>query len=235
MEFHPCHPCDPRLCPMSASASRVTRPLLVWAAVGVLLALGSQLLLETLWLRAAMPILAWLAAGAVFLLTRLWPARHAGQRREALASAGAVVFVGLAVALASPFLAQLGAALLERWRFERVRPEYDRVLSTLIDKPVENGRHESAGTIFLVDNGPPQRVVFPWSTGTVFSWCGAVHDPSGAVLQINDLRPDGANRDDPNLTSLQSLFGGGMTDCHELDDTFAFCCFLREGLEGSPD
>jgi hypothetical protein len=216
---------------MAASPSRLTRPLIAWAALGVLLALGTQLLLESLWIRAALPLLVWLALGLILVLVRLWPGRHAGARREALASAGAVVFVGVIVAVASPFLAQLGATFLERMRFERLRPVYEETVAAALEAGEPPGRHERDGVVYLLDAGPPARLAFPWASGTVFVWCGAVYDPTAEVLRINDLRPDGSNRDDPALVRLQSLFGGGLSDCHALADEYFSCCFTRPGLE----
>ena len=215
------------------SQRTLTRGVLAWAVLGVAISLAMQWLFEQYWLRSALAPIAWAAIGLVLVGRRLWDARRPETRRGAFAAAGAVVFIGLLVVLASPFAAQLGASVIERLRFARNEPLYQQIVKEVEASPSGPGRHERDGVVYLVDPGPPLRLAFPWPSGIITGWCGAVYDPTGEVMRINDVLPDGSNRDDARLAGATAAFGGGMTDCHELGEDYYLCCFAFD-LDGEP-
>ena len=204
--------------------------MIAWAALGLLLSLGAQLLFEYFWLRAAFAAVAWVLIAVLLIVHQLWRARRPELRREALASAGTVVFLGILVAATSPFIAQTGASWTENFRFSRNRPLYEEVVREVGPSP-QSGRHQRGDLIYLVEAGPPLRIAFPWPGGGVSGWCGAIYDPSGEVMRANDLAPDHSNWDDPKLEPVRLLFGGNLTDCHALGEEYYLCCFERQLLE----
>ena len=203
---------------MADSRSHLTPTVLAWAALGILISFAAEVLFEWFWIKAALAVVLWLAIGTALIVTRLWKARQATNRRDAFAAAGAVVFVGIVVLIASPFAAQLGASATERVRFSLHHSDYDRIAVEAERSQPEAGRHESDGVVYLIDRGPPLRIAFPWPSGTVFGWCGAVHDPSREVARIDET---------PAPMNLRGLFGGEMTDCHEVAESYYVCCFTQ--------
>lgn len=217
------------------SGKLLTRGVLLWGAVGLLIAFATQILFENFWIQAAFAPLAWAVAGAVMIVLRLWGLRRAETRRAALASAGAVVFVAVVVVGLSPFAAQLGAQMVENYRFGQHRAVYESIVAEVAAKQEEAGHHTRDGVPYLVDPGPPLRIAFPWPGGGVVGWCGAVYDPSGEVMRANDLLPDHSNWDEPRLAEIRALFGGNLTDCHPLADEYYVCCLVRALLDESPE
>jgi hypothetical protein len=105
-------------------------------------------------------------------------------------------------------------------RFHTLRPRYRAIVAD-----IQAGRVPPGGTRYLIEQGIPLRVAFPWPGGITDNWCGVVYDPSGLVLKARLFRPDLSNFGDPALRQVRSLFGGDLRSCEPLGGHWYFCCF----------
>ena len=199
----------------------MTRATVWWAAIGGALALTSRLMGEYLWIMSFLPLLAWAVVGLVLLAVALWKLRTAATRPSALRTAGTVIGVAL---LFLP-TTSLGSWVTERVRFMRAREAYDRAVAQAGAEGTNASaglREGKGGLGYIVDPGPPVRVAFPWPGGIMDNWCGAVFDPTGEVMKVNDLP---LWSETWRQSSVTKLFAGDMTSCRRLDQAYFLCCF----------
>jgi hypothetical protein len=184
-----------------------------WFAAGVVLAATWRLSIDHLWVLSFLPIALWALAGLVLVVAALWrwPATGA---REALGRLGLIAVTAFGFAP----LATAGSLVTERIHFRLERARYARVVAAVTagDAPLTDDGP------FLVDEGPPRRVAFPWPGGVIDNWCGIIYDPSGVVMSVNDL-PSWSDR--WRYDPATQLFGGDMTGCRVERQPYYFCCF----------
>ena len=199
---------------------------MIWLVSGLVLALTAQLAYAYLWILALIPVIIWAAFGLVLAVLSAWRLRRADQRRKAAAT---LLCIATGVVLFLP-IAQLGASLTTRIRFAVERPRYEKVISTLQDsirttgQPAA-GRHDYEGVVYVVNSGPPLRLAFPWPGGMIDNWCGAVYDPTSAVLQANNFTGEWSKWDEQVAPEIKGMFGGDLVHCSELRSPFYHCCF----------
>jgi hypothetical protein len=199
---------------------------IIWLASGLMLALTVPLGYAYLWILILIPVIIWAIFGLVLGVVSGWRLRRADQRRRAAATllciaAGVVVFL--------PTM-QLGAALTDRIRFAVERPRYQKVISMLQDSIRTTGfpaagRHDYEGLVYVVHSGRPLRLAFPWPGGIIDNWCGAVYDPTSAVLMANNFTGDWAKWEEQVDPEIKGMFGGDLVHCSELKSPFYHCCF----------
>jgi hypothetical protein len=194
----------------------MSRAVIAWALIGLVLALSFRLAVDHLWVLAVLPIFLWAAAGVGLLLALTWRAFRRTPRAVPVRLGGVILATGI---LFVPAMS-LGGVLTEKIRFAVYRPYYDEVVAT-VEGRSPDGFAMLRGHIYLVDDGPPVRVAFMWPGGVIDNWCGVVHDPSAEVLKVNDLTDEDAWRRSP----ITHLFQGDMISCHVLDAPYYLCCF----------
>jgi hypothetical protein len=199
---------------------------MIWLVSGLVLALTADLAADYLWIFALLPWIIWAAVGVVLAVKAGWRLRRVDQRR----TAGAALLCIATGALAFLPTAQLGASLTTKIRFALERPRYEKVISTLNDSIVTTGhpaggRHDYEGLAYVVESGPPLRLAFPWPGGMLDNWCGAVYDPTSAVLKANNFTGDWSKWDDQVPLEIKRMFGGDLLHCSELKSPFYHCCF----------
>ncbi|MCP4710968.1 MAG: hypothetical protein GY869_20280 [Planctomycetes bacterium] len=106
-------------------------------------------------------------------------------------------------------------AYFKLWRCEA---EYDKWVARVFegdrnDYTNSESRHE-------IDEGPPVRVAFPWISGWTDNWIGVVYDPTGLVLQVNEL-----DRDDPVSRDVRGLFRGELYYAWYMWGDWYYCAF----------
>jgi hypothetical protein len=199
---------------------------MIWLVSGLVLALTASLANAYLWILALVPIIIWAAVGLVLAIVSGWRLRRADQRRTAVLTllcivAGVVVFLPVS---------QLGGSLTDKIRFAVERPRYEKVILALQDSirttgQPASGRHEHEGVRYLVNSGPPLRLAFPWPGGIIDNWCGAVYDPTGAVLKANNFTGEWSKWEEQVAPEIKGMFGGDLLGCSELKPPFYHCCF----------
>lgn len=199
----------------------MTRAASWWAVSGAALALTQRVLEEHFWVVASLPLLVWAIGGLVLLGIALSKVRSAPSRPQAL-RAGGIVLAALILFFPTT---SVGAWATERLRFMRDRSTYERIVAEARDKMASTSPHEfleEHGLNYAVDPGSPFRVAFLWPGGILDNWCGAVFDPSGEVMGINELALGTTAWRNHRTTRL---FGGDMTSCRPLDELYYLCCF----------
>lgn len=195
--------------------------LLGWAAVGLLLALLTQVAFETLWIFAFVPLLLWAFAGLAILAVASWRARHPDQRHKHLLIMLAVVLGWLVFVPIST----IGNSITTKARFSLQRATYDQVVARESATTPKPGFRESSGLRYVVDVGPPTRIAFIWPGGIIDNWCGAIYDPTGVVMRSSDFNGDWSSWYDQVPSEVIRLFGGDLVHCEELDAPYYHCCF----------
>src|SRR5512145_2694315 len=199
----------------------------VWILVGVVLALSSELAAEYLWILSLVPFLAWSVFGLILAFVTLF--RLAAPDHRAAATRQGLSMLVMA-ALFLP-LSGVGGWLTIRLRFHFERPEYDRIVAAARALPAPGYHGSGEGPSYIVDEGLPVRVAFPWPGGIIDNWCGAVYDPSAEVLKANQLY---AGSTEWRASSVTQLFGGDLTSCKPIDGSYYLCCFTwRRAAEES--
>ena len=208
---------------------RLQRVAIVWAATGVLLALLQRLLWDALWVAAIVPLIAYAAAGVVFLLAALgcaWRDRGEPHARRGFALAvGILLVAGAALALGGGSLTAAGDRALVRLRFERHRAAYERVVREVTAGAPRPGARPVAGPRYHVDSGPPVRVAFPQPGGIIDNWEGVVYDPTGEVRAARGWRFDRGRQEFTAPASVRTLFGGDLVGCRSLGGPWYICSF----------
>lgn len=74
-----------------------------------------------------------------------------------------------------------------------------------------------------VDCASPRRVAFPMPGGIIDNWVGIVYDPTGLVMQANQVPM--ADLKDPKYAYVVGLFGGDMTFARHLFGPWYVCSF----------
>jgi hypothetical protein len=156
--------------------------------------------------------------GVGILGAALWQMREPAARTHALQRAGAVV---ACFALFSP-ASNLGRWILERVRLSFHRSGYERVVASLEQGIQDPSSLDSEDVDYIVDSGPPLRVAFSWPGGIIDNWCGIVHDPTGDVLKVNELK---LGSDQWRRSEITKLFGGDMVSCRAVELPYFLCCF----------
>ena len=199
------------------SRSAMTRLVLVWAIVGVLLAVTGRVADEYLWILAAIPLLVWAVVGLALLIVAILHARDPGGRRRTVAHIATIC----GVVVLFPTLTRLGDEVTTQIRFALERSEYDQIVAKAVQGTQPIGETRSGRTV-VVDPGPPIRVAFVWPGGIVDNWSGVVYDPTGEVTSVNHLTL-GSN--EWRSAAITKLFDGDMVYCRKLEHPYYFCSF----------
>ncbi len=195
--------------------------VVAWLGIGLALALLAQVLLETLWILAGVPVFVWAIFGLILLGLALWRARQVEQRRNHL-RLGIAVLLGLLLFLPA---ARIGRFFTPKIRFVVQHAAYDAIVARESAVPSTEGFHDSGAIRYVVDLGPPLRIAFIWPGGLIDNWCGAIYDPSGVVMRSSDFDGEWATWHDQVPTSVIELFGGDLVHCEELAAPYYHCCF----------
>lgn len=195
--------------------------VVAWLGIGLALALFAQVLVESLWILSAVPVLVWAVSGLILLVLALWRGRQVEQRRSHL-WLGIAVLLGLLLFLPA---ARFGSYVTPRIRFVVQRATYEAIVARASSVPPTRGLHDSGGIRYVVDLGPPLRIAFIWPGGLIDNWCGAVHDPSGVVMRSSAFDGEWATWHDQVPTSVIELFGGDLVHCEVLAAPYYHCCF----------
>ena len=185
----------------------------VWVLFAMLVNLYWYELLGALWVMAALfPIVSWALFGglAIVAVRRCItePGRVAAPRFLLV-----LALAGLAVHGYGPRAGRLA-------RFSMHRGYYEAVVAA-----IERGVKLPETFDVVEEAGPPVRVAFRWSGGILDNWCGVVYDPSGLVLEVNQIDPDYRNRDDTRYRDARMLFGGDLLVAEPLGGPCYFCSF----------
>jgi hypothetical protein len=127
----------------------------------------------------------------------------------------------MAVAIVGLFL--YGSHLARQVRFHVLKSGYQAIVQEAEGGLTEAQRIELRRSGFLVDNGTPVRVAFPW-IGIADNWCGVVFDPTDELSRFcggAGQHASGFLRD----PDLRRLFGGDMVRCERLENGWYFCWF----------
>ncbi len=195
-----------------------------WIFVAAHLLFFDQWIRETLWIFGVGIYFDWLLAGVVLLGTALVLAVRRRSRPYAIA-AGVMVVALAAAWFGGGRLAWIGSRWLLHHRFERDLPRYEAVVQRVLRSPPMPDTTPYRARDYLVDEGPPRRVAFPWPGGMLDNWSGIVYDPTGVVLRVTRLNPDWSNSSDPSLQPVMRLFGGTMYYCERVRGPWYFCRF----------
>lgn len=201
---------------------------LVWLAAAwtlgtIVLLFFAQSLREELWIIEMFVEMAWFATGLVLLAVCSFVAARRRGRRPVIAT-GWMAAVLCAAIFTGGYLAHAGADWRMRRRFERNLPRYQRAVTMVRRDRLGPGTHHS-GVMFVVDEGPPVRVAFPWPGGVIDNWQGIVYDPTGEVLKANRFGRTWSTSGDPPLAGVVKLFGGDMFYCEAVRRPWYFCQF----------
>lgn len=74
-----------------------------------------------------------------------------------------------------------------------------------------------------VDCGPPRRIAFPMPGGIIDNWVGVVYDPTGLVMEVNQV--DLKDLKNPKFAHVVGLFGGDMIYARHLFGHWYMCSF----------
>ena len=195
--------------------------VIVWILLGLALGLLAQLALEYLWILGLIPALAWAAVGLVILVAALWRARRPEARRSAVLLAFGVA-IGWILFIPTTWV---GNSLTTRIRFALQRSTYDAVVSREASADAKEGSHQVGDLRYIVESGPPLRIAFVWPGGIIDNWCGAVYDPTGAVMRSSEFNGDWDTWSEQVPAEIIGLFGGDLLRCDELDAPYYHCCF----------
>ncbi|MBB4083107.1 hypothetical protein [Brevundimonas lenta] len=183
----------------------------LWVLGAAALLLGTDWLIEALFIVGSLLQLLWALAGLivliVLLLNRGW--------------LPALALIVAAVGLVFSPLPQWGGWLWFRISFERNRPIYEQVVARAATLPAE-GELDGAG--YRIEPGPPVRIAFPQPVGVADNWGAVIHDPSDAVLTARGWGPAGG----PDYTvrpDLQELWGGDLLSCTRITGHWHRCWF----------
>jgi hypothetical protein len=199
---------------------------IIWLVSGLVLALTLPLASDYISILVAVPVIVWATFGLILAGVSGWRLRRADRRRRA---ATTLLCIATGVVAFLP-TCELGASVRKRVRFAVERPRYEKVILTLQDSirttgyPA-GGRHDYEGVVYVVELGPPLRLAFPWPGGIIDNWCGAVYDPTSAVLQANNFTGDWSKWEAQVGPEIRGMFGGDLLHCSELKSPFYHCCF----------
>jgi hypothetical protein len=131
------------------------------------------------------------------------------------------------VPVLSLVMACLGLVLFFTSGFQLGRKAYFQIrkghYEALLEKAVRTGEVPTQEGEF--DEGPPPRYAFYWQRGITDNWAAVVHDPTGLVLRVNEVRPDLQDLHDPKWSEAVSLFGGDLHHCEHLGGDWYLCWF----------
>ncbi len=167
------------------------------------------------------------ACGSVFLISagiaRAWLLRSDWRRSLAAGLGVPAILVG-ALLLSIPTL-KLGNQL-HIWTIVTVgRSWLDGIVAEAQNAPgpAEGYASSRDGFIpYIVDQGPPIRVVFESNPGFLDNWSGIVFDPTGKVMQARGWDAAGKFYADAEVTEL---FRGDIVSCRHLRAEYYYCSF----------
>ncbi len=157
------------------------------------------------------------AISGVFMLAGCIVAGAMGERENLLVALGFFA-AGVVLFFASPPLQRLALRL----EFQKVRPAYEAVVTSVqAGRPAPVGPM-SDGANVRVDHGPPARVAFAWSAFGD-NWNGVVYDPTEIVATAGGWgKPGQTFTASPRA---QELFGGDLVGCTRLAPQWFHCGF----------
>jgi hypothetical protein len=188
----------------------LTTAAVCWLLALLLFFVFTPLLAEKLWVLYLLPYWGMVAAGVVLLIVALVRAK-----RQFRAVVPTLVMVGLGLAL---FFTS-GFRLGRQGYFQLRKGHYEALLEEVVrtgEMPPHSGE---------LDEGPPLRYAFYWQRGVTDNWVAVVHDPTGLVIRVNEVRPDLENLHDPKWSEAVALFGGHLYRCEHLEGDWYLCWF----------
>lgn len=195
-----------------------------WVLVGILLAFFQRPIWDALWALAFFILPVYTIAGVVLLVVAVLRTRTGARR--ALPTIALILVAGVGLWFGDAPIAGIGDAWVFRWRFARLRAEYERIALEVERRPA--GDTASAGVqhgiSYRIDHGPPTRVVFPQPGGILDNWDGIVHDPTGAVASATGWQQGIAGRFSAPA-NVRALFGGDLVGCERIEGAFYRCWF----------
>ena len=203
--------------------------LVAWVLAGWLLAFFDRPIWDALWIGALYLWAGFAAAGLVILIVSCFLGWGAARSWRALATPAVVLVAAASVWVSASPLRRAGDNAVFHWRFSRMHPTYDRIVTeTLRRPPPDTGQvpwtHlEHGGADYTVDFGPPLRIAFLQPGGITDNWEGIVYDPSGAVRAATGWKNTAGEFSAP--PELVRLFGGDLVACRPVADHYFRCWF----------
>jgi len=196
------------------SGRTLLRLTIAWA-IGLLLYFTFYLKLEeTLWILVSIIGLALVVSGASLGIASMIIIKRS--RYLAL-----LVISIISLGLTAFFT--VGFSTGEHVRFVLLKSYYEREMRRIV---AETHKVESIHrSDCQIDLGPPIRVAFYWYRGVTDNWIGLVYDPTGAVMNANNFKPDWPNWQDTDLLPIKKLFGGDMMGAKKMANSWYLCWF----------
>lgn len=204
--------------------SWAVRWVVVWVAVGPLLAFADRPLWDRLWIMTLGIWVLYAALGLALFVRLLWRARGQSWRGAEIVPALAVPVFSIALWFLFPHLAGAGDRFQFHRRFDALRPQYERIVGELSRTQPPPKRGELEGISFTTDAGPPLRVAFLQPGGMIDNWEGLIYDPTGAVGTATGWRA-GVPGEFSASPEVIKLFGGDLVGCRHIIGPFYRCWF----------
>lgn len=195
-----------------------------WTAGGFLLWYATAWMGDRLWIGGVVVWGVYALLGAAIAFACLWAGARRGWTRSRVTAAGLVLVGALIVGEAGPRIADAAAARDFEYRFLRMAPRYERIVTELATAPRVPERGTSYGVDFVVDPGPPRRIAFPQPGGITDGWEGVIYDASDALARAKGWR-HGAEGVWATPVEQVRLFGGELLSCEPIRDHFYRCWF----------
>lgn len=102
------------------------------------------------------------------------------------------------------------------------KSQYEEVIAR-VNSSTECPPQKPENQKWTVDCGSPRRVAFSMPGGIIDNWIGIVYDPTGLVMQANQVPM--ADLKNPKYAYVVGLFGGDMTYARHLFGPWYLCSF----------
>lgn len=113
-------------------------------------------------------------------------------------------------------------------RFYVMKSWYQEVIRDVAAGKIKIGENENDifnDGPYIIDAGPPVRVIFPLPGRFLDNWCGVIYDLSGNVMRFGERDNKYDDQQEPELRDLQWIFGDKLFDAELLQDDWYFCWF----------